>query len=627
MVFAPPANASQSAELSDFTIRVSGSPLDAAVRRKVLDVTVEQDVALPEAFTVRFLDHKTDLLDSDTFRVGAECQISMGLDEAPVALVKGEITSIELDVRQDGIIATVIRGYDKAHRLHRARKTRTFVQMSDADIAGRIAQEYGLTAQTPSGGAIHPHVYQDNQTDWEFLRARANHLGCELHVREQRLIMRLPAPAGSPPVLQLSEQLLSLRLRMSAPLQVSEVTVKGWDPVEKQAIVGTASSPSSYVTPSIGLGKNGKQVASSAFGGDARYGISAHNVGTQAEAQQLAQAVLDEVAGEFIQLDGTCVGDPQVRAGQQVQIRGVGTRYDGRYYVTSTRHTLTPNEGYLTAFTVSGRQPATLGAVLAGGNGAAGAAAGNHRGFRSLGGSAGRHAGVVIGVVTNVKPQDDEAKYEGSVKVKFPWLADDQDSHWARLATPMAGATRGFQFLPEVNDEVLVAFEHGDINRPYVVGMLWNGVDKPPTPTSELVGSDGKVNKRVIKTRTGHTITFDDSTETPGITVIDSTGNNKIEINSKENIVTITSDGALEINAPKGDIAIKGKTLTLEATQGAASLKGQGVTVDATTADLVAKGTNANVEANAKVTVKGNSGADIQTSAVMNIKGSLVNIN
>jgi phage protein D/phage baseplate assembly protein gpV len=520
----------------------------------------------------------------------------------------------------------VVRGYDKSHRLHRARKTRTFVQVTDADLAKKIAPEYGLTAQTPAGGPIHPHVYQDNQTDWEFLRARANHLGCELYVREQKLVMRVPSPAGAPPVHELGTTLLQLRLRMSAPMQVSEVMVKGWDPEKKQAIVGTASTPSGYTTPSIGLGKNGKQVAS-AFGGDAKYAVTAHNVGTQQEAKQLAQAVLDEVAGEFIQLEGTCVGDPKVRAGQQVQIKGVGQRYDGKYYVTATRHTLTPHEGYRTGFTVSGRQPVTLAALLGGGNGSAGAAAGNHRAYRGLGGSSGRHAGVVVGLVTNVKPSGNDAKYEGSVKVKFPWLADDQDSHWARLATPMAGAGRGFYFLPEVNDEVLVAFEHGDINRPYVVGALWNGKDQPPAKSANVVGSDGKVNQRILKTRSGHTITFDDSTDKPGITVVDKTGNNKIVIDSKNNKVTITSDGALEITAPKGDVAIKGKTLTMEATQGAASLKGKNVTVDATTGNLAAKGTNANLEASAKVTVKGNAGADIQTSAVMNIKGTMVNIN
>ncbi len=95
----------------------------------------------------------------------------------------------------------------------------------------------------------------------------------------------------------------------------------------------------------------------------------------------------------------------------------------------------------------------------------------------------GRIYGVVVGVVTNNK--DDEGLCR--VKVKFPWLVDDDESYWARLVSPMAGKERGIVFLPEVEDEVLVVFEHGDVNRPYILGALWNGEDKPPET------SDGKI--------------------------------------------------------------------------------------------------------------------------------------
>src|SRR3972149_536693 len=85
-------------------------------------------------------------------------------------------------------------------------------------------------------------------------------------------------------------------------------------------------------------------------------------------------------------------------------------------------------------------------------------------------------SGVVPGIVTNNQDPDGL----GRVKIKFPWLSDDNETDWVRIATLMAGGQRGGFFLPEVGDEVLVAFEHGDINHPYVIGALWNGVDKPP---------------------------------------------------------------------------------------------------------------------------------------------------
>lgn len=103
-----------------------------------------------------------------------------------------------------------------------------------------------------------------------------------------------------------------------------------------------------------------------------------------------------------------------------------------------------------------------------------------------------RFYGVTIAVVTNIKDPDGV----GRIKVKFPWLSGEDESAWARVLTPMAGEDRGFYFLPEVDDEVLVAFEHGDIAFPYILGSLWNGKDKPP-----LKNDDGKNNKRMIKSR------------------------------------------------------------------------------------------------------------------------------
>jgi uncharacterized protein involved in type VI secretion and phage assembly len=177
--------------------------------------------------------------------------------------------------------------------------------------------------------------------------------------------------------------------------------------------------------------------------------------------------------------------------------------------------------------------------------------------------SAGKVRGVSAGIVTDNQDPDGL----GRVKVKFPWLSDDNESDWVRVATLMAGAERGSFFLPEVDDEVLVAFEHGNINRPYVIGALWNGVDKPPEKNS-----DGKNNIRKIKSRSGHEIIFnddaaaqnekveihtkaghkivlDDSAGAERIEIVDKTGSNSISIDSVQNSVTISSSLQLKIKA------------------------------------------------------------------------------
>jgi uncharacterized protein involved in type VI secretion and phage assembly len=212
--------------------------------------------------------------------------------------------------------------------------------------------------------------------------------------------------------------------------------------------------------------------------------------------------------------------------------------------------------------------------------------------FDLLADSEGREAfakrilGVVAGVVTN--NQDPEGV--GRVKVKFPWLSDEDESYWARVAAPMAGQKRGFYFLPEVGDEVLVAFEHGDPGFPYVLGALWNGKDKPPEANAE-----GKNDVRSIKSRSGHIIRLDDTEGAEKIEIIDKSGNNKIVIDAANNKIEITSDKDITLSASKGTIKLDAQKIE--------------------------------IHSSADTKIEAGAGMDVKATGVMNVKGSMVNIN
>lgn len=207
----------------------------------------------------------------------------------------------------------------------------------------------------------------------------------------------------------------------------------------------------------------------------------------------------------------------------------------------------------------------------------------------------GRFYGVTTGIVTNNK--DEEGL--GRVKVKFPLLSDKDESYWARVLTPMAGKERGIYFLPEVDDEVLVAFDRGDISSPYILGGLWNGEDKPPE-----LNSDGKNNRRIIKSRSGHQIILDDTQGEEKIIVCDHTSHNQIVIDSKNNAIsievekdiTIKAKGQINIESSDGDISIKCKNLAIQTQQ------------------------NCEIKANSKFEVKANSNCNIQANAGMGLK-------
>lgn len=163
--------------------------------------------------------------------------------------------------------------------------------------------------------------------------------------------------------------------------------------------------------------------------------------------------------------------------------------------------------------------------------------------------------GVVIGVVSNNKDEDGL----GRVKVTFSWLSETDESNWARVVSFMAGEKRGALFLPEVGDEVLVAFEQGDRNRPYVIGALWNGVDTPP-----LTNDDGKNNIRLIQSRSGHKVLFDDTEGGEKIEIKDKTENNSIVWDTVSNTITISTDKDIVLKAPEGKISLDAKELELK---------------------------------------------------------------
>ena len=178
--------------------------------------------------------------------------------------------------------------------------------------------------------------------------------------------------------------------------------------------------------------------------------------------------------------------------------------------------------------------------------------------------------GVAVAVVTNNKDPDKLCR----VKVRYPWHDEATKSYWARLAMPMAGNDRGLVLIPEVGDEVVVGFERGDLRFPYVLGALWNGNAKPP-----VANSNGKNDHRILKSRKGHKLIFDDGPrgavevvhvdgrrvvlDDNGIRIEDAAGN-QVRIDSASGMISIQANGALTIKAATISIEAAG-TMDLKA--------------------------------------------------------------
>lgn len=562
---------------SQIEIMVAGSPLPPTLLAEVAEVTVQQHVHLPHMFTIHLYDPYLKLLDEGPFDLGKEVTIKAGdEDEQLFTLIKGEITALE-PLFNEGMVAELfVRGFDKSHRLYRETKSQAFLNKKDSDLAQEIAQSVGLSAEVEATSTVYDHIYQHNQSDLAFLMQRAWRIGYECFVDEGTLYFRRPPNGGSGVSLTWGDELQTFLPRMTLAEQVDEVIVKGWDVDKQQPIVGRAEQGKLY--PEIKESKDGATWAGEF--GSGKLVIVDQPVLSQAEADTLALARLNELSGAFVQAEGVAFRHPDIKAGQWLELKSLGQRFSGKYLVTAATHTYTP-DGFRTRFMVCGARTGTL--------------LERTRGQRPLT----RWPGVVTAVVTNT---DDPNKW-GRVKVKFPWMSEEAESDWARLAGPGGGPEAGLYAVPDVDDEVLVAFEHGDFSRPFVLGGLWNGQhDIPPTAAGAAQGERPLV--RTWHSRTGHALTMHDDADdkvelktAAGHTVTLDDAGSKIEIKSKRGI-TITLDDS-------------GNKLTIEGSNDVEIRAGMNMTLDA--------GGNMTVSANGKMS--------LEASGPVNVRGATVNLN
>jgi phage protein D len=288
-------------------------------------------------------------IDSSDLAVGNVAEFKLGYGNDLESLIIGEITGLEPEFVVDRLPSVIVRGYDRRQRLQRGRKTRTFVTQKDSDIASAVAREAKLSVEAVDSTVIHDYVIQANQTDLEFLQERARRIQYEVFVTDKTLHFR-PVQNDKSEVMTLTigEHLLEFYPRLSMVRQISEVSVRGWNPQEKKKILSTAEV--GFESAKMGGKKSGPQI-NNVFGSMTDE-LSMRPAMTQAEADQMAKATLNQKALSLIEGEGLCLGRTDLRAGKVIKIAGVGERFSGQYYVTSAIHRYTAQGGYRTHFQV-----------------------------------------------------------------------------------------------------------------------------------------------------------------------------------------------------------------------------------------------------------------------------------
>lgn len=550
-------------------LEIDGELNPPEIMDDLLQVIVEESLHLPAMFTLvlrndyrpvtpyeKVWKHEDLLKMGRLIKVGltpskSSEETGTSNDQADY-LIEGEITAIETHFSDRTQAPIIIRGYDVSHRLHRGRYNRSFQNMTDSDIVKKVIKELGIDAGTiDESGIPHDYVFQENQTNMAFLRDRAARLGYELFVQDGKLNFREPKSSETLNLKWLND-ISDFRVRVTSAEQVKEVEVRGWDYSSKRPIISTVQSEHLITETDSGSGKD----SSSAFDGkpnNPKMLLVDRPMFQAKEADVMAQALYDELAGQYIYADAKGEGNPNIRPGRVVALEDMGP-HTGSYYVTETRHTFS-DRIYTTEFSVRGLRCGDLLSTLS-------------PKTRPQPGQT-----MLVGIVTDNEDPDGM----GRVKVKFPTLTEEHNSNWARVVSIGAANSRGFDCLPEIDDEVLVAFEHGDIHRPYILGGVWNGEDTPPNSPSDNV-QNGKVRLRTFQTRTGHKLQFVEEKQA-GI-YIQTAGKHIIKLDDDSKCIQIqTSAGQLiTLQDPMAGITVKSNgTLMCDAPLGIANSAAGGV--------------------------------------------------
>lgn len=293
-------------------------------------------------------DDKIDFLyfDRQTLDFGKDFQVKLDQEE----IFKGKITALEAVFPEGQAPEIAVLAEDALQNLRMTRRTRTFEDVSDADIFRKIAGEHGLTAGIDVNSPTHKTVAQVNQSDLAFLRERARSIDAEIWVKDKELNVKTRSKRGRDKIsLKYRAQMREFRVIADLANQRTSVVASGWDVSAKEAIKKEAKD--SVISSELGGDTSGVSILKKAFGERKESLVHAVPLNGQ-EAQNAAESFMKTIARQFVVGRGTAEPNAKLRVGAFVELDGVGKLFNGKYYVAEIAHIFDNAKGFRTEFRV-----------------------------------------------------------------------------------------------------------------------------------------------------------------------------------------------------------------------------------------------------------------------------------
>ncbi len=564
------------------TILSGGSPVSQIYH--VLSVVISSEVNRIPSAVIVLSDGDTAsqnfVISSDpVFEPGKDIEIQLGYSGSNDPVFKGIVIKHAIKSRKANSVL-IVECRDKACKMTAACKSNYYKDMKDSDVMEQLIDNHGLDKDVTATQLQHKQMVQYNCTDWDFLLCRADANGLLCIAKEGKLSVAPPALSGASVLtVQYGATVHELDAAIDARLQFKSVKGSSWDYTDQELKDDVEASE-----PSMPAAGDIDGTALAAVLDENEFRLFHSGKIEEPELQQWVDAKmlkhrLAKIRGQ-VTIDGTAVVNP----GQVIELKGVGSRFEGKLFVTAIRHQF-ENGNWLTSIqfginpewfaeTFIVQQP-QAGALLP------------------------AVEGLQVGVVTKLESDPDG---EGRVQVRVPVIHKDDDGAWCRISSLDAGKDRGMFFMPEISDEVIVGFINNDPRHGVILGML----NSSKLPAAFTPGDDN--HEKGYTSRSQMKMIFNDDKKS---ITIETPGGNKMIITEEDKKVHLEDQNGNILTMNEHGISIESiKDIKIKAS-----------------GDVKIEGTNLNIKGSSQVKVEGGSGTEISSGGTTNVKGSMVNIN
>lgn len=527
-------------------------------------------------------------LDSKDYKLGTPVEIAAFYGSySEMTLFKGIILSTRL--RGDGQkgVQMEVTCRDKALKMTDIRSSVSYLENKDSEVMSAIIKEAGLESDIAATQAIAPLNLRVGATDWDFLRILADRNGYVLVVEDGK-ITASEINTSTQPVLSLTfgNDIVSMDFDVDAHRMVAGASASAWNAQTQKKLTSLDSK-----LPDNTQG-NTKISAIAEVLGDRSFDASTARDLPEADLKGFAQARIARAGLDTVHGSVKFQGSGNVNLTDMIEITGVGKRFGGKAYVTGLDHII--EEGvWSTKARIGLPQDWTSDSFGLAAAGAEALTAPIH--------------GTQIGKVMSVAEDPDGGQ---RIKVSLPMIGDPPAEVWARHATPYASKAAGFQFLPEVEDEVVVSFLNADPNAPVIIGALHSVAAKRPEVEVE------ENNIKTIVTRSELKLTFDDDKK---IITMETPGGHTVIMDDDATSITMRDSNGNSLVMDSGGI-------TMDSSADITMTAAGNISAEAT-GDATINGANVTCEGQAGFTGKGGASAEVSAGGTTTVKGAMVQIN